>query len=148
MALTNQVRLIGYCGVDATVEWVNGKAICRLPIYTTHWRLSYDKEGRQKCTERHTCVFFGVNAERAGEQLLKGGQVNISGTLHYHKKKTPQGLFIYPQILVDEFMLTTTSIMTKQMYDEIFPDGKIPDEIMNNPNQKEDVLDIMQKINK
>ncbi|MCW5590021.1 MAG: single-stranded DNA-binding protein [Legionellales bacterium] len=121
MALTNDVRLIGYCGTFPKVKtYKDGRKICRLPVYTEHWSYQTCDGQRQQIKELHWCVFFGRNAERAEQLLMKGSQIHIRGTIHYHKKAVADRVEVMPQILVDEFMISTKATVTKELYDYIF----------------------------
>ena len=82
MAMTNDVRLIGYAGISAKIKTTrNGNSICFLPIYTEHW--GYTNGNRETFKETHECLFSGKNAERAHKMIMKGTQVYIKGSLHY-----------------------------------------------------------------
>lgn len=121
MALTNCVRLIGHCGTDPVVQRYGGqKTMLRLPIYTEHWSLPDESGHRQNFKELHWCVFFGANAERAGHLLMKGSQVHLSGAIHYHKVEKQGRSEIRPQIIVEEFTLSSKAMMTKEVYELIF----------------------------
>ena len=120
MALCNEVRLIGYCGTFPKLKaYGDGRKLCRLPVYTEHW--AYHNNGEQQVfKELHWCIFFGRNAERAEQLLMKGSQIHIRGTIHYHKREKVGRTEILPQILVDEFMISTKATVTKELYDQIF----------------------------
>ena len=121
MALTNDIRLIGYCGTMPQMSQKEGqKRICRIPVYTNHWVGQHEDGTPKKQTEIHRCVFFGKLAERAGKLLLKGHQVHIRGTMHYHRYQISEKWCLYPQVVVNEFMLSSKAIMTKALYEDIF----------------------------
>lgn len=121
MALTNDIRLIGYCGRMPTVHQTKGgRNICFLPIYTRHW--VYSSEERKEFKELHWCVFSGKNADRAKRILMKGSQVYIRGAMHYHQVDHEGFNYTKPQIVVEDFMITTKASMTKEVYDHIFSD--------------------------
>ena len=119
MAFTNDVRLIGYCGTMPTLRQTRvGRSICFLPIYTEHW--AYTGGERKTYKERHCCVFSGKNAERAHRLLMTGSQVYIRGANHYRKIEKDGQVTVEPQIIVEDFMITTKATVTKELYDHIF----------------------------
>ena len=125
MALTNDVRLIGFCGTMPRLNKTReGRAICFMPVYTEHW--VYSGEAQKTYKELHWCVFSGRNAERAKRLLMKGSQVYIRGANHYRKVEREGKQEIKPQIIVEEFMITTKAIMTKAVYDHIFSEENKP----------------------
>ena len=120
MALTNDIRLIGHCGIAPKIlNYGHTRKFCRLPIYTEHW-VRHSDGGYQRLKELHWCLFFGKLAERAEKILLKGAMVHIRGTLHYHKFEKNGHKEIKPQILVDDFMISTQPLMTKEVYRLIY----------------------------
>jgi single-strand DNA-binding protein len=90
MASVNKVILVGNLGRDPEVRYApSGDAITNITVATTdQWK---DKSGeKQERTEWHRVVFFGRQAEIAGEYLKKGSQVYIEGSLRT-RKWTDQG---------------------------------------------------------
>ena len=119
MAMTNDVRLIGYAGISAKIKTTrNGNSICFLPIYTEHW--GYTNGNRETFKETHECLFSGKNAERAHKMIMKGTQVYIKGSLHYFLPTNSEIKTKKTQIIVEEFMVTTKAMMTKDLYVKIF----------------------------
>ena len=51
---------------------------------------------------------------------MKGLQIHVRDTIHYHKHQESGRASILPQILVDEFMISTKATVTKELYDHIF----------------------------
>ena len=85
MASLNKVMLIGNVGRDPEVRYLPaGDAVANLPLATTDtWK---DKNNeKQERTEWHRVVFFGRQAEVAGEYLKKGSQIYVEGSLTTHK---------------------------------------------------------------
>lgn len=111
MALNNSIRLIGHCGTHPSIkDYGNGKKVLRLPVYTEHWSLPNEEGKRQEFKEIHWCVFFGLNAERASRLLMKGSQVHISGSMHYHKVTRNDRLETRPQVIVEEFTISNRAV--------------------------------------
>ncbi len=115
MALMNEVRLIGHCADAPTkISTQAGKMMARVSLYTAHWWR--DEAGFQKIhKEVHRCLFLGINADRALKFLQKGTQIHLSGTLH----KT-----LYAEINVQEFTVADRIMVSKEMYEKIFPGEK------------------------
>jgi len=85
MASLNKVMLIGNVGRDPEVRYLPaGDAVANLPLATTDtWK---DKNNeKQERTEWHRVVFFGRQAEVAGEYLKKGSQIYVEGSLTTRK---------------------------------------------------------------
>lgn len=85
MASLNKVMLIGNLGRDPEVRYMpSGDAITNVTLATTDsWK---DKNGeKQDRTEWHRVVFFGRQAEVAGEYLKKGSQIYVEGSLTTRK---------------------------------------------------------------
>jgi single stranded DNA-binding protein len=126
MSLVNNSRLIGYCGCDPELSQTkNNIPMLILPIYTKSWRKNQQQE-MQFSTQRHRCIFYGNNALRANKLLMKGQQVHIEGSLQYYEYQVNGQTFSLAQIVVDEFMLSTKAMMTKELYQHIFSDEEIP----------------------
>ena len=85
MASVNKVILIGNLGRDPETRYTTGgDAVTNIRLATTDtWK---DKAGeKQEKTEWHSVVFFGRQAEIAGEYLKKGRQVYVEGRLQTRK---------------------------------------------------------------
>jgi single-strand DNA-binding protein len=104
MASVNKVILIGNLGRDPETRYMpDGGAITNISIATTeNWK---DKNGeKQEKTEWHTVVFFGRQAEIAGEYLKKGRQVYIEGRLQTRKWQDKEGQDRYSTEIVADRM--------------------------------------------
>jgi single-stranded DNA-binding protein len=127
MTLTNSCRIIGYCASDPiSTQTRFGKPMAKVAVYTKDFiknnkRIILTEAKRKDC--HHWCIFFGKNAERAKRLLMKGSQIHVSGTLRYVHKTHAGKNFYIAQIWVDEFMLSSKAIMTKELYDRIFNDN-------------------------
>jgi single-strand DNA-binding protein len=101
MASLNKVQLIGNLGRDPELRYsASGDAVANVAIATTdRWK---DKQtGEQKeATEWHRVVFFGRQAEIAGEYLKKGSQVYIEGKLQTRKWTDKEGAERYTTEIV------------------------------------------------
>jgi single-strand DNA-binding protein len=104
MASVNKVILIGNLGRDPETRYTTGgDAVTNIRIATTDtWK---DKNGeKQERTEWHTVVFFGRQAEVAGEYLKKGRQVYVEGRLQTRKWQDKEGQDRYSTEIVADRM--------------------------------------------
>src|SRR5258708_33011959 len=91
MASVNKVILVGNLGRDPETRYTTGgDAVTNIRVATTDtWK---DKAGeKQEKTEWHTVVFFGRQAEIAGEYLKKGRQGYVEGRLQTRKWQDKAG---------------------------------------------------------
>src|SRR2546429_9209403 len=96
MASVNKVILVGNLGRDPETRYTTGgDAVTNIRLATTDtWK---DKNGeKQERTEWHTVVFFGRQAEIAGEYLKKGRQVYVERRLQTRKWQDQEGQDRYP----------------------------------------------------
>lgn len=104
MASVNKVILVGNLGRDPETRYTTGgDAVTNIRIATTDtWK---DKNGeKQERTEWHTVVFFGRQAEIAGEYLKKGRQVYVEGRLQTRKWQDKDGQDRYTTEIVADRM--------------------------------------------
>ena len=104
MASVNKVILVGNLGRDPETRYTTGgDAVTNIRVATTDtWK---DKNGeKQERTEWHTVVFFGRQAEIAGEYLKKGKQVYIEGRLQTRKWQDKEGQDRYTTEIVADRM--------------------------------------------
>src|SRR5215470_11260206 len=104
MASVNKVILVGNLGRDPETRYTTGgDAVTNIRVATTDtWK---DKNGeKQERTEWHTVVFFGRQAEIAGEYLKKGSQVYIEGRLQTRKWQDKEGKDRYTTEIVADRM--------------------------------------------
>ena len=104
MASVNKVILVGNLGRDPETRYTtSGDAVTNIRVATTDtWK---DKNGeKQERTEWHTVVFFGRQAEIAGEYLKKGKQVYIEGRLQTRKWQDKEGQDRYTTEIVADRM--------------------------------------------
>jgi single-strand DNA-binding protein len=104
MASVNKVILVGNLGRDPETRYTTGgDAVTNIRVATTDtWK---DKAGdKQEKTEWHTVVFFGRQAEIAGEYLKKGRQVYIEGRLQTRKWQDKEGQDRYTTEIVADRM--------------------------------------------
>jgi single-strand DNA-binding protein len=106
MASVNKVILIGNLGADPETRYLpSNDAITNIRIATTDvWK---DKNGeRQEHTEWHRVVFFGKQAEVAGEYLKKGSPVYVEGRIRTRKWQDKEGQDRYStEIVADRMQL-------------------------------------------
>jgi single-strand DNA-binding protein len=109
MASVNKVILVGNLGRDPETRYTTGgDAVTNIRVATTDtWK---DKNGeKQERTEWHTVVFFGRQAEIAGEYLKKGKQVYIEGRLQTRKWQDKEGQDRYTtEIVADRMQMLGT----------------------------------------
>jgi len=104
MASVNKVILVGNLGRDPETRYTTGgDAVTNIRVATTDtWK---DKNGeKQEKTEWHTVVFFGRQAEIAGEYLKKGRQVYLEGRLQTRKWQDKEGQDRYTTEIVADRM--------------------------------------------
>jgi single-strand DNA-binding protein len=104
MASVNKVILVGNLGRDPETRYTtSGDAVTNIRLATTDtWK---DKNGeKQEKTEWHTVVFFGRQAEIAGEYLKKGKQVYVEGRLQTRKWQDKEGQDRYSTEIVADRM--------------------------------------------
>jgi single-strand DNA-binding protein len=92
MRALNQVQLIGRLGADPEIKYTqSGDAVCTLSIATNEqWTDKSTGELREQ-TEWHRCVLWRRVAEIAGQYLVKGSRVYISGSLKTRKWQDQSG---------------------------------------------------------
>lgn len=104
MASLNKVMLIGNLGADPVVRYMpNGDAVANIALATAEsWK---DKNGeKQEKTEWHRVIFFGRQAEIAGEYLKKGSSIYIEGRLQTRKWNDKDGNERYTTEIVADRM--------------------------------------------
>jgi single-strand DNA-binding protein len=104
MASVNKVILVGNLGKDPETRYTTGgEAVTNIRIATTDtWK---DKAGeKQEKTEWHSVVFFGRQAEIAGEYLKKGRQIYVEGRLQTRKWQDKEGQDRYTTEIVADRM--------------------------------------------
>ena len=104
MASVNKVILIGNLGRDPETRYTTGgDAVTNIRLATTDtWK---DKAGeKQEKTEWHSVVFFGRQADIAGEYLKKGRQVYVEGRLQTRKWQDKEGQDRYTTEIVADRM--------------------------------------------
>ena len=104
MASVNKVILVGNLGRDPETRYTTGgDAVTNIRVATTDtWK---DKNGeKQERTEWHTVVFFGRQAEIAGEYLKKARQVYVEGRLQTRKWQDKEGQDRYTTEIVADRM--------------------------------------------
>jgi single-strand DNA-binding protein len=104
MASVNKVILVGNLGRDPETRYTTGgEAVTNIRLATTDtWK---DKAGeKQERTEWHSIVFFGRQAEVAGEYLKKGRQIYVEGRLQTRKWQDKEGQDRYTTEIVADRM--------------------------------------------
>jgi single-strand DNA-binding protein len=105
MASGNKVILIGNLGRDPETRYTaDGAAITNIAIATSdRWKDKATGEMKE-ATEWHRVVFFGRQAEIAGEYLKKGRPVYVEGRLRTRKWQDKDGHDKYTTEVVAENM--------------------------------------------
>lgn len=104
MASVNKVILVGNLGRDPETRYTtSGDAVTNIRLATTDtWK---DKNGeKQERTEWHNIVFYGRQAEIAGEYLKKGSQIYVEGRLQTRKWQDKEGQDRYTTEIVADRM--------------------------------------------
>src|SRR5512134_1822092 len=107
MASVNKVILIGNLGRDPETRYTaDGAAITNIAIATSdRWKDKATGEMKE-ATEWHRVVFFGRQAEIAGEYLKKGRPVYVEGRLKTRKWTDKDGVEKYTtEIMADNMQL-------------------------------------------
>jgi len=106
MASVNKVILVGNLGRDPETRYTTGgDAVTNIRLATTDvWK---DKNGeKQERTEWHNIVFYGRQAEIAGEYLKKGRQIYVEGRLQTRKWQDKDGQDRYTtEIIADRMQM-------------------------------------------
>ena len=106
MASVNKVILVGNLGRDPETRYTtSGDAVTNIRLSTTDtWK---DKAGeKQERTEWHNIVFYGRQAEIAGEYLKKGRQIYVEGRLQTRKWQDKEGQDRYTtEIIADRMQM-------------------------------------------
>jgi len=109
MASVNKVILVGNLGRDPETRYTTGgDAVTNIRLATTDvWK---DKNGeKQERTEWHNIVFYGRQAEIAGEYLKKGRQIYVEGRLQTRKWQDKEGQDRYTtEIIADRMQMLGT----------------------------------------
>jgi len=104
MASVNKVILVGNLGRDPETRYTtSGDAVTNIRLATTDtWK---DKNGeKQERTEWHSVVFYGRQAEIAGEYLKKGRQIYVEGRIQTRKWQDKEGQDRYTTEIVADRM--------------------------------------------
>jgi len=106
MASVNKVILVGNLGRDPETRYTTGgDAVTNIRLATTDvWK---DKNGeKQERTEWHNIVFYGRQAEIAGEYLKKGRQIYVEGRLQTRKWQDKEGQDRYTtEVIADRMQM-------------------------------------------
>ncbi len=82
----NKVILVGHLGADPEVRAIqSGSAVANISLATSNsWQDKQTGEWQER-TEWHRVVFFGRQAEVAGQYLHKGSQIYVEGRIQTRK---------------------------------------------------------------
>lgn len=107
MASVNKVIVMGNLGRDPETRYSpDGGAITNIAVATSRqWKDKASGERKEE-TEWHRIVFFGRQAEIAGEYLKKGRPVYVEGRLKTRKWQDKEGVERYTtEIVAEELQL-------------------------------------------
>jgi single-strand DNA-binding protein len=107
MASVNKVIVMGNLGRDPETRYSpDGGAITNIAVATSRqWKDKATGERKEE-TEWHRIVFFGRQAEIAGEYLKKGRPVYVEGRLKTRKWQDKEGVERYTtEIVAEELQL-------------------------------------------
>lgn len=106
MSDLNKVQLIGRLGADPETRYsAAGTAVTNLRMATSdRWKDKQTGEDKES-TEWHRVVFFGRQAEVAGEYLEKGKQAYIEGKLQTRKWEDDKGNDRYTTEIVGDKLI-------------------------------------------
>ena len=91
MASVNKVILIGNLGKDPQVDHTTaGMARCRFSLATSEQYKDKDGQRAEK-VEWHNILFWGRQAEIAGEYLKKGSQLYVEGRIASRQYQDQEG---------------------------------------------------------
>lgn len=98
----NKVILVGRLGADPELRAApSGLQVSNLSVATNH--VAYDRDGnKNESTEWHRVVFFGRQAEVAGQYLKKGSQIYVEGRLRTNKYTDKDGIVRYTTDVIGE----------------------------------------------
>lgn len=105
MASVNKVIVMGNLGRDPEVRYsADGAAVANITVATSRqWKDKTSGERKEE-TEWHRIVFYGRQAEIAGEYLKKGRPVYVEGRLKTRKWQDKEGQERYTTEIIAETM--------------------------------------------
>lgn len=89
--MLNKVQIIGRLGKDPEVRYMPSGSIITTCSVATSEKYKDSNGDKQEKTEWHKVVFFGRQAEVAGEYLRKGSLAYIEGKLQTRKWQDQEG---------------------------------------------------------
>lgn len=93
MASLNKVQIIGNCGKDPEIRYMqSGQAVANVSIATTSHRKDKNTGEVIEDTQWHRVVFYERLAEIVGEYVKKGKPIYVEGRLKYGKYTDQQGV--------------------------------------------------------
>lgn len=93
MASLNEVKLIGYIGVDPEIKYSRANEPVTVIALATE---DYPAKGQERGkTQWHRVTFFGKKAEILGKYAKKGSQALLQGRLSYSTYKGQDGKDVY-----------------------------------------------------
>lgn len=127
------------CAADPTLSLIpNQQYRADVPVYIKDTWTDH-RTGESRSVEDHfRCVFWGANATRADQLLMKGSQLIItSGKLRTYTHRDGR---VFTQLWVDRWEVPTKVMMTKALYYEVFQSELLPYQVFLVPQTESTYL--------
>ncbi len=125
--MTLQVMGTAYCAADPIlIQTKNNKCKAEIPVYIKDVWTDHATGEVREVNDTFRCVFWGENARRVNQLLMKGSQIIITSAklrTIFHPNNTKVS---YTQIWVDRWEVPTKVLMTKSFYNEIYKSELLP----------------------
>jgi len=97
----NEVRLLGYAGIDPEVHVFDGGGqVTNINLATTRYYRKGGSEDWNEETTWHRLVFYGKSAEQAAEWFHKGSRIYVEGYIRTRKVEEKY----FTDVVVDRFI--------------------------------------------
>lgn len=121
-----QVMGTAHCAADPVIKTLHqGKVIADVPVYIKECWTDFQTGESREVTNYFHCVFWGNNAKRAEQLLMKGSQVIITSA-KLRTLKDPIKKVTHTQIWVEKWEVPTKVMLSKSVYQEIFQSELMP----------------------
>lgn len=143
--MTMQVMGTAYCAADPVLTHTkNSRPKTEVPVYIKDTWTDLSTGQIKEVSDQFRCVFFGENARRANEMIMKGSQIIITSAKLRTVKNPTDKRITYTQIWVDKWELPAKVMMTKKLYQEVYQSEMSPIKIgLSTPNNKITMLVMM-----
>ena len=122
-----QVMGTAYCAADPVIKKLsNHKFKAEIPVYIKDiWTDQHTGETKE-INDHFRCVFWGDNARRAEQLLMKGSQIIITSAKLRTIKHPNNDKYSFTQIWVDRWEVPAKVLMTKSLYQKIYQSELLP----------------------